>query len=45
MWYSDPEGNSTVSEDAAELDCYLTDNDMRGIQAREVKTLDSRYIR
>ena len=42
MWYSNSEGNSTVSEEAAELNRYLTDNDMLGIKASEVKTLDSR---
>ena len=44
MWYSDSEGDSTVSEEAAELNSYLAENDMLGIKAREVKTLDSRWI-
>lgn len=43
MWYSDSEGDSTVSEEAAELNSYLAENDMLGIKAREVKTLDSRF--
>ena len=40
MWYS--KHDTSVSDEAAELNKYLTDNDMLGTVAREVASLDSR---